>query len=126
MNKFYGGTFLSPTLSAIFLVLSSSLGLFFSVLQLKVGLWLPCFTLHFCSCAWVIPEDTEKVMRVAPSSCDHNSTNWRGRFSLLRTLVPATSPCHRHRIIWMLVCTGIKERPLPSLRCSLFHPRSPN
>lgn len=65
--------------------------LFFSPPVRKLGFWLPHFALHFCSSAWVIPEDTHKVMRLAPSSWDHNSTNWRERLSTLRPLVPATS-----------------------------------
>lgn len=94
-----------------FSLVSGSLRLFSSIFQLES--WgfgyptLPCTSAALPgSCQRI---HTDKVMRLAPSSWDHNCTNWKGRFSSLRTLVPATSPCHHHRIGWKLVCIGMKE-----------------
>lgn len=63
-SKLYRVTFLSSTLSAVFLWFLSGFwfpeALFFRLPVRKLGLWLPHFALHFCSSAWVMPEDTHR------------------------------------------------------------------
>lgn len=85
-NKFYEVTFLSFSLSMIFLLFSGSLGPFCPPVR-NLGLYLPYFATCFYKCAHVWGQGLErqgekKQWRFTSFFWDHNSTNHRERSPL--------------------------------------------